>query len=95
MRTTFDANEAHIARTEEALAGLAPGSIIEGCDWTFTRYVSVCDDGDTDRERFRFECSDYLSGLQLVARELRLDKQFSADLLAVGLSFDDGLEDAA
>jgi hypothetical protein len=95
MRTTFDAHERHIADTIEALAGLTPNSIIEGCDATLTRYVAVCDDGDTDRERFRFECSDFISGLQLVARELRLDKQFSADLLAVGLRFDDGLEDAA
>jgi hypothetical protein len=95
MRTTFDSHETHIAQTLEALAGLAPNSIIDGCTWTFTRYVSVCDDGDTDRERFRFECSDYISGLQLVARELRLDKQFSADLLAVGLRFDDCVEEAA
>jgi hypothetical protein len=95
MRTTFDGQELHIAHTLEALAGLAPNSIIEGCDASFTRYVAVLDDADTDRERFRFECSDFMSGLAIVAREFRLDKQFSADLLAVGLRFDDGLEDAA
>jgi hypothetical protein len=95
MRSQFDFHERHIADTIEALAGLAPNSIIEGCDATFTRYVAVLNKGRTDEEVYRFECSDYISGLQLVARELRLDKQFSADLLAVGLRFDDGLEDAA
>jgi hypothetical protein len=91
MRSQFDFHERQIADTIEALANT---TVIEGSDWTGTLFVSVLEDGDTDRAT-RFECSDFMSGLAIVAREFRLDKQFSADLLAVGLRFDDGLEDAA
>jgi hypothetical protein len=92
MRTSFDSQERHIADTIEALANV---TITEGCDWTFTRYVAVLNQGRTDEEVYRFECDNYLQGLAIVARELRLDKQFSADLLAVGLRFDDECEEAA
>lgn len=91
MRTSFDAHERHIADTIEALANV---TITEGCDWTFTLFVAVIEDDDTDRQT-RFECENYMSGLAIVARELRLDKQFSADLLAVGLRFDDCVDEAA